>query len=196
MKLALVGATGRVGSHLAREALARGHALRTCSRDEVDLFDSGALAHVLRGQDALLSAYGAPPDAPQRLVDATRSLVRAAQAAGVRRVLTVGGAGGLEIAPGQRLADTPGFPPDLQAKVQAHEEAVQVLLHSGLDWTCLAPAAQIGPGERTGRYRLAVAALVRDAQGRSSISYPDFALAVLDELAAGRHPRQLVGTGY
>jgi putative NADH-flavin reductase len=196
MKLALVGATGRVGSHVAQQARERGHAVRTLARSELDLFDPAAVARALQGQDALVSAYGAPPDAPQLLVAATRSLVQAAQRCGMARVLTVGGAGGLAVAPGQRLADTAGFPAALQAKVQAHEEAVAVLAQSGLDWTCLAPAAQIGPGERTGAYRLAPAALVRDAQGRSSISYADFALAVLDELEAGRHLRQLVGTGY
>jgi len=195
MKIALVGSTGRVGSHVAREALDRGHAVRCLLRAQVDLFDPEALAQALRGQEVLVSAYGAPADAPQLLAQATRSMVQAVRAAAVRRIITVGGAGGLAVRPGVRLADTDGFPSALLPKVGAHEDAVAVLAASGLDWTCLAPAAQIGPGERTARYRLALGALVRDAEGRSSISYEDFACALLDELEAGHYMRQVVGTG-
>lgn len=195
LRIALVGSTGRVGSRVLAEAQARGHAVHALLRSDVDLFNPQALAAHLRGQDALVSAYGAPADAPQRLPEATRSLVQAARSAGVQRLLTVGGAGGLAVGPGQQLADTPGFPSALLPKVKAHEEAVALLAASGLDWTCMAPAERIGPGERTGRYRLAPHALVRDAQGRSAISYEDFACALLDELEAGRHLHQLVGTG-
>jgi putative NADH-flavin reductase len=195
-QIALIGSTGRVGSRVLAEARSRGHAVRELLRSEVDLFDPQVLAERLHGQDALVSAYGAPADAPQMLPELTRSLVQAARSAGVQRLLTVGGAGGLAIAPGQRLAEMPGFPPALLSKVKAHEEAAAVLAASGLNWTCVAPAERIGPGERTGRYRLAPQALVRDAQGRSGISYEDFACAVMDELEAGRHLRQLVGTGY
>lgn len=195
MQFALVGSTGRIGSRLRVEAQARGHAVRPLLRGEVDLFDPHAVARALRGQDALVSAYGAPADAPQQLPEFTRVLVQAAALAGVQRVITVGGAGGLAVNPGRRLADTPDFPAALQVKVAAHEDAVAVLAASGLAWTCMAPAAQIGPGERSGHYRLAVGTLVRDVQGRSVISYEDFACAVVDELEAGRHLLQLVGTG-
>lgn len=207
MKIVLIGAAGRVGRHLAREALARGHAVRALARPggtrpepglatrDVDVFDAAALAAALRGQEVLVSAYGAPADAPQRLPLATAAFVAAAHAAGIRRLLTVGGAGGLAVRDGVRLADTEGFPPALLPKVQAHADAVAALAGSGLHWTCLAPAAQIVAGERTGRYRLAIGMLVSDAAGRSSISYPDFACALLDELDADRHPRRVVGTG-
>jgi len=208
MRIALVGISGRIGRHLAREALARGHQVLGLVREGataadlpaptrgVDLFDAAGLAKVVRGHDALVSAYGAPADAPQLLAAATACIVEAARATGIERVLTVGGAGGLEVRPGVRLADTPEFPAALLPKVKAHGDAVSVLAGSGLDWTCIAPAAQIGPGERTGRYRLAVGALVTDPSGRSSISYEDFACAVLDELEVARHPRQVLGTGY
>jgi putative NADH-flavin reductase len=169
--------------------------VRAVLRAEVDVFDPQALAALLRGHDALVSAYGAPPDALHLLAALTQSLVAAARLAGVDRLVTVGGAGGLAVAPGQRLADTPGFPAALLPKVKAHEDAGAVLAASGLAWTCLAPATQIAAGERTGRYRLAAGALVADAQGRSTISYPDFACALLDELETGRHLRQLVGVG-
>jgi len=207
MKIVLVGSAGKIGRHLAQEALARGHQTLALLRPggsptasaattrAVDVFDGAALAEAVRGQDAIVSAYGAPADAPHLLPAATLAIVQAAREAGIRRVVTVGGAGGLFVRPGVRLADTEGFPPALLHKVRAHAEAVAVLADSGLHWTCIAPAAQIVAGDRTGRYRLAVGALVSDAAGRSPISYPDFACALLDELEADRHLRQLVGTG-
>jgi putative NADH-flavin reductase len=207
VKIALIGITGKVGSHLAREALARGHEVlgllhpggaqpdSAAATRSVDVFDVAALTDAVAGQDAIVSAYGAPADAPHRLPAATAAIVGAARAAAVSRIVSVGGAGGLEVRAGVRLADTEGFPPALLPKVQAHADAVAVLAASGLHWTCMAPAAQIVPGECTGRYRLAVGALVSDAAGRSSISYPDFACALLDELEADRHARQVVGTG-
>jgi putative NADH-flavin reductase len=196
MKIALVGSTGRIGRHVAREALDRGHAVHCLLRAQVALFDPEELAQALRGQEVLISAYGAPADAPQQLATVTASLVQATREAGVGRLITVGGAGGLAVGPGTRLADQPGFPAALLPKVKAHEDAVAVLAASDLEWTCVAPAAQIAQGERTGRYRLAVGALVCDAQGRSTISHADFACALGDELEAARHRGRLVGTGY
>jgi uncharacterized protein len=202
MKITLIGSAGKVGRHVAREALARGHAVTGLLRPggsppdaslatrAVDVFGAHALAEALRGADAIVSAYGAPADAPHLLPAATAAIVQAAQAAGVHRLVTVGGAGGLEIRPGVRLADTEGFPPALLPKAKAHADALAVLAESGLHWTCLAPAARIVVGERSGRYRRAVGALAGN-----SISYADFACALLDELEADRHSRRVVGTG-
>ena len=209
VKIALIGATGRIGAHLLREARERGHEVLALVRPgvakagsahparAVDMFQPAELAEALRGQDAVVSAYGVPTDALLHLLPAAaRAIVQAARLAGVRRVVTVGGAGMLAVSPGVRLADTPDFPAALQPKVVAHDQAVAALREAAdLDWTCVAPAAQIGPGGRTGRYRVAVGALVRDAQGRSVISFEDFAIALLDELEQGRHLREVLGVG-
>jgi putative NADH-flavin reductase len=201
MKIALIGCAGKVGRHLAQETLARGYEVLGLSRPggarpdatvatrAVDVFDAQSLAEAVRGQDAIVSAYGAPANAPHLLPAATAAIVVAARAAGVHRLVTVGGAGGLQVRPGVRLADTEGFPPALLPKVKAHADALAVLAESGLHWTCVAPAAQIVAGERSGRYQTAVGALAG-----KSISYADFACALLDELEADRHPRQVVGT--
>lgn len=201
MKIALIGGAGKVGRHLVREALARGHEVLALVRPggslpdasvatrAVDVFDAQGLAETVRGQDAIVSAYGAPADAPHLLPAATAAIVQAARAAGVQRLVTVGGAGGLEIRPGVRLADSEGFPAALLPKVKAHADTLAVLAGSGLLWTCVAPAAQIAAGERSGRYRVAVGALAGNR-----ISYADFACALLDELETDRHPRQVVGT--
>jgi uncharacterized protein len=196
MRIALVGSTGRIGSRIAQEARARGHHVFEVLRAHVDIFDPDALARVLRGNDVLVSAYGAPAAEPHKLPQATRSLLQAAESAGLQRVLTVGGCGALAVPEGGRLADTDGFPAALLPKVKAHEEAVALLAGSRMAWTCLSPPEQIGAGDRTGRYRLAAAALVRDAAGRSAISYEDFAIAVVDELERAQHLSQLVGAGY
>lgn len=202
MKIALIGSAGKVGRHLVQEARARGHEVlgllrpggshpdASAATRAVDVFDATALAEAVRGQDAIVSAYGAPADAPHLLPAATAAIVVAARAAGVHRLVTVGGAGGLEVRPGVRLADTAGFPPALLPKVKAHADAVAVLVESELHWTCVAPAARVVAGERTGRYGVAVGSLVSD-----SISYADFACALLDELETDRHSRRVVGTG-
>jgi putative NADH-flavin reductase len=196
LRIALVGSTGRIGSRIAQEARARGHEVVEMLRAAVDLFDPRALAVALRGSEVLVSAYGAPADEPHKLPQATSSMLQAAQSAGLSRVLAVGGCGALAVPEGGRLADTEGFPAALQPKVRAHEDAVAILASSSVAWTCMSPPEQIGPGERTARYRLAPGALVRDAGGRSAISYDDFACAAIDELEAPRYPRQLVGAGY
>jgi putative NADH-flavin reductase len=209
VKIALIGATGRIGGHLLREARERGHDVLALVRPgvatagspvpthSVDIFQPAELAEALRGQNAVVSAYGVPTDALLHLLPAAAAaIVRAARLAGVRRVVTVGGAGMLHVSPGIRLADTPDFPAALQPKVVAHEQAVAALREAtDLDRTCVAPAAQIGPGGRSGRYRVAVGALVRDAQGRSAISFEDFAIALLDELEQARHLREVIGVG-
>jgi uncharacterized protein len=197
MRLALIGSTGRIGRHLEAEASLRGHAVTRLRRGELDIFDRPALARALRGHEALVSAYGVPADEPLDLLPRlARVLVDAARLAGGVRIVTIGGAGMLEVAPGMRLGDSPEFPDALKPKVVAHAAAVDAL-RSAADqaWTCVVPAAQIGPGMRTGRYRLRVGELVRRADGRSTIAYPDFACAVLDELESGRHPQAVLGVG-
>ncbi len=197
MRIALIGSTGRIGGQIAREAAERGHSVTALRRGEVDIFDVSALAQALRGHDALVSAYRAPSeDTLHRLADVARCATRAAQQAGVARVLTVGGAGVLHVAPGRRLGDEPGFTPALRPQVVAHAAAiVELRASSGVNWTCVVPAARIAPGPRSARYRTAVDALVQREDGSSTITDADFACALLDELETARHPRQVLGVG-
>jgi uncharacterized protein len=197
MRIALIGATGRIGQRVAQEAIARGSGVTALRRGEVDIFDSVALARAVRHHDAIVSAYRAPSEALLHLlVQVAASVMQAALLAGVPRVLTVGGAGVLLVAPGVRLGDSADFPVALAPQVAAHAAAIAALRATqGVDWTCMVPAAQIGPGTRTGRYRTAVDSLVCQPGGRSVVSYEDFACSVVDELAEVRHPRQVVGVG-
>jgi putative NADH-flavin reductase len=118
--------------------------------------------------------------------------------AGVRRVLYVGGASSLEVAPGKALADQPDFPEMYKAEAKEGRDALAVWRGEakGLDWTYLSPAAEIAPGERTGKYRTTGDQLLVDAEGRSFISFEDYAAAVLDELERPRHVGQRFGVAY
>lgn len=211
MRIALIGATGRIGRAVLDEALALGHEVRPLLRPgrewtdssaaapvHVDVFDAAALALALAGCDAWVSAYGVPPtEPPGRLAELTAVLLRGAERAGVDRLITVGGAGMLEIAPGVLLGDAPDFPPALRPKVEAHADAVAVLktLGAKVAWTCVSPPAQISASPRTGRWRSDAGRLVRDADGASCIGYADFAAALIDELVQRRYLRGVMAVG-
>lgn len=211
MRIALIGATGRIGCAVLNEALALGHEVRPLLRPgrdstelsaavpvHVDVFDAVALALALADCDALVSAYGAPPtEPPGRLAELTAVLLRGVERAGVDRLITVGGAGMLEVAPGAMLGDAPDFPPALLPKVKAHADAVAVLKTHGASvaWTCVSPPAQISASPRTGHWRSDAGRLVRNAEGASRIGYADFAAALVDELVQLRYLHNVMAVG-
>ena len=109
----------------------------------------------------------------------------------------MGGAGSLEVAPGVQLLDTPDFPEDWRPLAQAHRDALEVYRQNAdLEWTYISPAAFIAPGPRIGHYRTAGDQLLLDAQGKSSITIDDFAIAVVDELEQPRHIRERFTAAY
>jgi len=211
MKIALVAATGNIGRHIATRALGRGHQVtaiarsaRTLSPELVGarlavaaLDDPAALAAAVRGHDVLASAYGPGAADAGTIVSATRQLIEAARAAGVRRLIVVGGAGSLEAAPGVQLVDTPTFPAPYKPYALAHREALGLLrAATDLDWTFYAPAAEIGPGEAVGAFRTGTTTLIVGADGHSRISYPDYAQAFVDEIEAPRFTKQIATVAY
>lgn len=211
MKIALFGAGGMLGSRIAKEALDRGHELTAVSRDPMkltlehprlhkltgDALDPASVTAAVLGQDAVISAFGPGHHGdPQDVVRAARALTAGVKAAGVKRLLVVGGAGGLEVKPGLQLVDTPDFPAAWKPIALAHREALGVYRGADLDWTYLAPAALIQPGARTGHYRTGGAGLLTDAKGESRISAEDYAVAMLDELERPKHPRARFTAAY
>ena len=118
--------------------------------------------------------------------------------AGVRRVVFVGGAGSLEVAPGKRLMDQPDFPAAYMGEAREGADALAVWRTeaAGLDWTFLSPAAEVGPGQRTGRYRTTDETVITDANGKSFITFEDYAAAVLDELEHPAHIARRFGVAY
>lgn len=202
MQIALIGATGRVGSRVASELISRGHevtgiALHT-PRDarpgltvlEADATKPDSLAPRITGHDAVISAT--------RFVSSDAdALIAALKSADVNRLLVVGGAGSLEVAPGKLLMDTAGFPEEFKAEARAGARFLERLkAQPGLDWTFLSPSADFAPGERTGHFRLGHNQLLRDAQGKSRISMEDFAIAMVDEVEQPAHSRQRFTVGY
>ncbi len=212
MKIALIGATGFIGSHLLQEAVQRGHqvtalvqhpekvpALPGVQAKALDALNTAALTEALRDHDLVLSAFSghAQPDVLGYFLQGFQSILSATKAAAVPRLLVVGGAGSLEVAPGVHLLDTPQFPAEWKASAEGARQALSLLrAEPALDWTLLSPAAMLAPGERTGVFRLGGDQLMTDAQGQSRISVADYAVAMLDELERPAHRRQRFSVAY
>ncbi len=202
MKVAILGGTGMVGSRLAGELAGRGHEVTSISRHpeneaersgvravQGDVHDELALARLLAGHDAVVhSVRFAGTD--------SRAVIAAAKQAGAR-LLVVGGAGSLEVAPGLALVDTPEFPAEYKPEALAGREFLEVLrADQDLDWTYLSPSAFLAPGLKTGTFRLGKDQLLTGADGKSWISAEDFVIALADELESPRHRRQRFTVGY
>lgn len=213
MKIALIGATGFVGSALLKELLARGHSVRALLRDpaklaaqpglelhQVDATQAEAVAAAVQGVDAVLSAYNpgwGHPALFEEFLRGSAAITAGVKQAGVKRLLVVGGAGSLYVAPGLQLVDTPQFPEQWKAGALAAREALnRIRQESELDWSFVSPPAHLEPGERRGSYRLGGDELLADAHGHSGISVADLALAIVDELESPRHSRQRFTVAY
>lgn len=203
MKVVILGISGRAGSRLRHELLQRGHKVTGIARDasavptqdglalaSADVADAERLVPLLRGHDAVISTT--------RFVGSdAASLIGAVKAAGVPRLLVVGGAGSLEVAPGVALVDTPEFPSAYKDEASAGRDFLNVLRgEKELDWTFLSPSALFEPGPRTGRFRIGKDSLLVDANGSSAISMEDYAIALVDELEKPQHSRQRFTVGY
>lgn len=193
MKIAVYGATGQVGSRVVAEARGRGHDVTALSRrggsgaTAGDAADLDHVREVAASHDVVVSALGpsrVPGEDPYAFVGTVRGLM---SAVGATRLIVVGGSGSLFVAPGVRLVDAPGFPEIYKAESLAGAEAFDALREAGpeLDWTYLCPAPEMGPGERTGRY---VSGL--DEPVGNSISFDDYAIALVDEIERPAHRRQ------
>lgn len=203
MNIALLGATGNAGSRLLTELLSRGHRVTAIARRPEtlasqdgltvkagDVNDEAGLAALLVGHDAVISATHFQSTDP-------RVLLAAIKASGVPRLLMVGGAGSLEVAPGVALVDTPAFPAAYKAEASAGRDVLGLLRNQdALDWTFLSPSALFAPGARTGQFRLGGDRLLTDEDGKSHISMEDYAIALVDELETPRHSRQRFTVGY
>jgi putative NADH-flavin reductase len=210
VKVALYGATGKSGSRILKELVSRGHQVIAIVRDPAklsqtgpgvqvtqdDLSDPKKIAAAVDGAEAVISAYAPPQNDVRAIVGVTQRQVQALSQKPRARLIVVGGAGGLNVAPGVMLVDSPYFPEPYQPIARAHVEALNVLRGSTIDWTYLAPAAYFEPGERTGKFRLGKDELIANAQQESRISMEDYAIALVDELDKPRHRRQRFSVGY
>ncbi|MBI3905925.1 MULTISPECIES: NAD(P)-dependent oxidoreductase [unclassified Pseudomonas] len=202
-KIAIIGATGRAGSQLLEEALRRGHSVTAIARDTskidpregvvskaVDALDAAALQAAIAGHDVVISAahFATLP---------ASAVVGPVKKSGVKRLLVVGGAGSLLLPDGTRVIDSEGFPEAYKAEASAGAEFLANLREErDLDWTFLSPSAEFVEGERTGKFRLGQDDLLVSSEGRSWITFADYAIAMLDEVEAPKHSRQRFTVGY
>ena len=203
MKIALVGATGNVGTRLISELTRRGHHVTAIARHPEklqgqaavrpvsgDVQNESALAAVLAGHDVVIHSV-------KFLSTNASKIIAATKAAKVPRLLVVGGAGSLEVSPGLTLVNAPDFPAEYKPETLAGVEFLNVLPgEKELDWTFLSPSYFFAPGERTGKFRLGKDELLVAADGQSRISTEDFAIALVDELEQPKHSRQRFPVGY
>ncbi|MCZ7502063.1 NAD(P)-dependent oxidoreductase [Agrobacterium sp. ST15.13.015] len=201
-KIALIGASGNAGSRILKELSDRGHQVTAIVRNpekiaslpnvvakKGDVFDQAGLSELLKGHDAVISSVHFTASDPATLIEAVR-------ASGVQRYLVVGGAGSLEIAPGQRVVDLPDFPAAYKAEATKGAEFLDRLKQEKqLDWTFVSPSAEFVPGERTGKFRIGKDNLLSNDEG-SRISFEDYAIALVDEIEKPQHSRQRFTVGY
>ena len=208
MKIALIGATGFVGSAVLTELLSRGHAVTALARHpekiaahaglqvlRADVLDAGQVAAAVKGQDAIVSAYNpgwSEPRIYEVFGQGYDAILAGAKQAGVKRVLAVGGAGSLEVAPGLQLVDTPEFPAEWkQGALAARDLLTRLRGESSLDWSFISPPIALAPGERTGLYRVGGDQLL-PGQGDqpAGITVADLVVAIVDEIETPRHVRR------
>tara|TARA_R110002012_G_scaffold9835_2_gene45664 strand:- start:2992 stop:3603 length:612 start_codon:yes stop_codon:yes gene_type:complete len=200
--IALVGASGNAGARILQELADRGHKVTAIARHpekiselpgscavKGDAHDPVALAEVLKGHDAVISAVPFSTSDPDKLIGAV-------QHAGVKRYLVVGGAGSLLVAPGERVIDQPDFPEEYKPEASKGGVFLEKLQQANdLEWSFLSPSAEFEPGERTGVFRLGKDELLVSDQG-SRISFEDYAIALVDELEKPQHIRERFTVGY
>jgi len=203
MKIAVIGASGNAGSRITAELARRGHAVTAIARNperiaalanvtptKGDLMDQAALTGLLAGHDAAISSVHFLASDPLMLIGAAKD-------SKVGRYLVVGGAGSLEVAPGVRLVTTSGFPVAYKAEAEKGAAFLDLLrAEKELNWTFLSPSALFTAGERTGRFRLGTDQLLTASDGKSWISFEDFAVALADEIERPAHVRSRFTVGY
>ena len=207
MKVVLYGATGNAGSRILQELVSRGHTVTAVARDtsklpstvtakQDDLSNADTIASVIQGADAVISAYSPPPGDTDALLGVTEREIAAVKKAGNIRLIIVGGAASLEVAPGVTLLASGHLPAPWIAIATSHEKALKMVQASDINWTYFSPAAFFEPGERTGKFRLGTDQLITDSKGESRISMEDFAIALVDELEKPAHERGRFTIGY
>lgn len=213
MKIALIGATGFVGSALLDELLRRGHAVTALARTpsklaaraglavvQADVLDAGQVAKAVEGLDAVVSAYNpgwTVPDLHDQFLQGFDAVVAGVKRSGVKRLVTVGGAGSLFVAPGIQLVDTPEFPAEWKQGALAAREALnRIRTETALEWSFVSPAVFLEPGERKGGFRIGSDQVLMAGDKPASITVADLAVAIVDELETPRHVRQRFTVGY
>jgi len=213
MKLAIIGASGQIGAFIRDEALARGHQVTAIVRHPEKITVQDPRLHVVKadilkdrvdelvkGHDAVIGAYNPGwnnPNIYNEQIEGYRAIISGVKRSGIRRLLVVGGAGSLEVAPGVQVLDKASFSEQVRKGVLATREVLYMLRKENeLEWTFLSPPTSVKPGERTGHYRVGKDQLLKNKEGESKISTQDYAVAMLDELENPQHIRERFTVAY
>lgn len=214
MKIALIGATGFLGKSLTNELSDRKHDVTAISRTAqasdkdnlkyvaADVYNVEALTEVLKGHDAVISAFNPGWTNPNIYADflkGAKAIQEAVKLSGVKRLITVGGAGSLYI-DGKQLVDGPDFPADIKPGATAARDYLDIIKEEkDLDWAFFSPAIEMHPGittGRTGNYRLGADSPVFNEEGRSLLSGEDVAVVLADEVENPKHHQVRFTAGY
>ncbi|MBP1225066.1 NAD(P)-dependent oxidoreductase [Flavobacterium sp. 1355] len=204
MKIAIIGATGFVGSAILNELSSRNHEITAIARNpknssdvnwiSADIFNTDALAEVIKGNDAVISAYNSGwtnPNIYDDFIAGSKAIQEAVKKSGVKRFITIGGAGSLFVAPGLQAVDTPDFPKEYHAGASAARDYLNILKEEkDLDWAFFSPAFEMHQGittGRTGKYRLGLENPVFNDEQRSILSVEDLAVVIADEAENQKH---------
>ncbi len=214
-KILLIGASGFIGSAILNEALNRGIQVTAVVRNpekikisnanltvvKADVSDAKALADIAKGMDAVISSYNpgwTNPDMYNETLKVYPQILQGTKDAGVKRLLIVGGAGTLFVAPGVKVIDTGVLPEEIMGGVKSLAKFfLETLMNEKeIDWIFFSPAGTIEPGERTGTYRLGKDDLIVNSKGESKISVQDYAKAMIDEFENPQHHQERFTIGY
>ena len=216
MSIVLFGAAGKIGHEIRAEALRRGNRVTAVVHNRPltaepnlvsvkgDIADETDVVKIASGHDAIISAYSpglrsnTAEDAAVLIKAAHESWFGGAVKAGVKRIIVVGGVGSLEASPGVDVVDSDFYPKEHKAHTLRNREILRGLRRGDydLDWTYVSPPLEIKAGPRTGTFRVGGDQLLRDADGNSRISEADFAIAILDEIEAGKAVRKRITVAY
>ena len=215
-KVAVIGATGFVGTQVVKELANRGYFVNALARNTskieesenikavtVDVYNTSELSEILKGNDAVISAFNpgwTNPNIFEDFLKGAESIEKAVEESGVKRFITVGGAGSLYIAENLQLIDTPEFPAEIKPGAEAARQYLEIIKkNENLDWTFFSPAIEMHQGTagvRKGTYRTALENPVFDESGRSILSVEDVAVALVDELENNQFVRQRFTAAY
>jgi uncharacterized protein len=212
MKIALIGATGFVGAFILTEALNRGHEVTAIVRNTEklpanlkiksitgDVYNEKELTKLLKGIDVVISAFNpgwANPQIRELYIKGSRSIINSTKAAGVKRLLIVGGAGSLVI-DGKQLVDSPDFPKEYKEGALGAREVLNIIKKEDfLDWSFVCPSIMLQPAQRTGKFRIGTDSPLFDQKGESRISTQDLSMAIIDEIEHPQHIKKRFTVGY
>jgi uncharacterized protein len=214
MKILLFGGTGNIGQRILKEALRRGYEVHAVQRNtdtldiedpnltvsKGDLLNEKTLPELLKGVDVVISAISpSGKGSVQQFKQANENLIHALRDFPKIRAIIVGGAASTEVSPGLKLINSPQMeklPEEWRPAIYAQAEVLEMYKKSRINWTYFSPANHIEAGQRTGKFRLGTTNMIFGANGESRISYEDYAVALIDEIAKKEHLNQQFSIGY